>query len=566
MAQQPNIFRRIFGFAFNGEVEQNIPTPVAPTSMDSSIDITASVGGWAQPTYGAIDIDQTAKTENGLIEQYRQLAYVPEVDKAIEEISSEAIITDKVKNTVSIDLDDIEELPPKIKDVIVAEHDEVLRLLSFGHRGYEIFKRWYIDGRLNYQVLIDNNAPELGIREMRYIDPRKIKRVRELIKMMDPVTQVEMIQGVKEYYIFSDKGVGDIRNTSGALMMTKESIVHCDSGLHDPTNNIVLSYLQSAIRPANNLRQMEDCMIIYRLARASERRVFKVYTGNLPKGKADQYVQEIANKYRNKVTYDATTGEVKTDKRYLAMTEDYWLPIGEGGQGTSIETLPGGENVGETGESDYFKKKLYEALRVPSNRMSDEPTLFSSGTEITRDEVRFSRFISRLRTRFSGLFIETLKRNLILKGIMDEDSFDRIQSKIRYEYAEDNYFSEAVEYNIINQRMAVLQLVDPYVGKYVSREYIFQNILQLTEEEQRKMEMQIEQDRQLMLMQEIEEQKARIDAGVADDPTEQSGGFAESIDHKSTIIENIEPAVNSELDNAAIAILNKLGMQNDTHR
>lgn len=566
MAQQQSsgIFRRIFGFAFNSEPTPNIPTPISPTSMDSSIDITAMVGGWAQPSYSAIDLDQTAKTENGLIEQYRQLSYIPEVEKAIDEIASEAIITDKVKGTVNIDLDAVENLPPKIKEVLVEEHKEVMRLLSFGHRGYEIFKRWYIDGRLNYQVLIDNENPNFGIKEMRYIDPRKIKRVRELIKQIDPVSQVEMIQGVKEYYIFSDKGVNDVRNVSGALMMTKESIVHCDSGLHDPSNNIVLSYLNSAIRPANNLRQMEDCMIIYRLARASERRVFKVYTGNLPKGKADQYVQEIANKYRNKVVYDATTGDVKTDKRYLAMTEDYWLPVGEGGQGTSIETLPGGENVGETGESDYFSNKLYKALRVPTNRMTDEPTMFSTGTEITRDEVRFSRFVSRLRTRFSGLFIETLKRNLILKGIMDEESFEQIQDNIRYEYAEDNYFSEAVEYNIITQRMSVLQLIDPYVGKYVSREYVFQNILQLTEEDQAAMEMQIEQDRQLMLMQEIEEQKARIDAGVADDPTEQGGGFAESIKEIQTPI--IESTANSELDEAALAVLKKLGIPDDNHR
>jgi hypothetical protein len=556
-----NIFRRIFGFSFGSDVAPNIPTPITPSNLDSSIDITATTyGGVAHSSYTGVDVEQVAKTENELIEQYRQLAYVPEVDRAIVEISSEAIITDKQQKVVTIDLDDVQ-LPDKIKEVIVQEHDEVLRLLSFGNKGYELFKRWYIDGRLNYNVLIDSENPQNGIVEMRYIDPRKIKRVRELIKQLDPVTQVEMIQGIKEYYLFSELGISDVRNTSGALIMTKESVVHVNSGLHDPSNNTVLSYLHNAIRPANNLRMMEDAMLIYRLARAPERRVFKVFTGNLGKAKSEQYVQEIANKYRNKVTYDVNTGEIKADKRYLAMTEDFWLPVGDGTQGIGIDTLPGGEAVGETGESDYFKKKLYEALRVPNQRMTEENSMFSSGTEITRDEVRFSRFINLLRKRFSGLFLETLKRNLVLKGILDEGTFDEISDFIRYEYQEDNYFSESVEYGIIGQRMAILQQVDPFVGKYISREYVFQKILHLTDEEQQQMMVQIEQDRQVMLMQEIQEQQARIQAGVMSDPSPDQATNESLVE--SVVVEDHTPTAVSELDQLAIDVLKNFGVSNE---
>ena len=554
---QGNFFRKIFGFAFNGNVVPNLPTPVSPSNLDSAIDISATIGSGTTPFSAALDTEYIAKTENELIEQYRNLAYVPEVDNAIEEIVSESVITDKKKETVSIDLDETG-LPLNIQSILVDEHKEIMRLYGFNRRGYEMFKRWYVDGRMNYQVLIDENAPQDGIKELRFIDPRKIKRVRELIKELDPVTQVELIQGVKEYYLFNDKNVVDVRNSAGSMIMTRESVIHCNSGLHDPTTNVILSYLHPAIRPSNNLRMMEDAMVIYRLARAPERRVFKIYTGDLPKGKAEQYVQEIANKYRNKVVYDVNNGSITNDKRYHAMTEDYWLPVGDGSKGVGIETLPGGEAVGETSESEYFKKKLYDSLHVPSSRMSEQSPLFSSGTEVTRDEVRFSRFINRLRTRFSGLFIDALKRQCVLKGIMTEQEFSSIEESIKYTFAEDNYFSESVEYNIINQRMGVLQLVDPYVGKYVSKEYVFRNILQMSDEESAEMQQQIEMDRQQMLMQEIQEQQARIEAGVADDPTTHQADLAESVsvNEQCTLSESDDQ---SELDAAAISILKQYG-------
>jgi Bacteriophage T4-like portal protein (Gp20) len=558
---QGSFFRKIFGFAFNGNVVPNLPTPVSPSNLDSAIDISATIGGGTTPFSAALDTEYIAKNENDLIEQYRNLAYVPEVDNAIEEIVSESVITDKKKETVSIDLDETG-LPLNIQSILVDEHKEIMRLYGFNRRGYEMFKRWYVDGRMNYQVLIDENSPQDGIKELRFIDPRKIKRVRELIKELDPVTQVELIQGVKEYYLFNDKNVVDVRNSAGSMIMTRESVIHCNSGLHDPTTNVILSYLHPAIRPSNNLRAMEDAMVIYRLARAPERRVFKIYTGDLPKGKAEQYVQEIANKYRNKVVYDVNNGVITNDKRYHAMTEDYWLPVGDGSKGVGIETLPGGEAVGETAESEYFKKKLYDSLHVPSSRMSEQSPLFSSGTEVTRDEVRFSRFINRLRTRFSGLFIDALKRQCVLKGIMTEQEFSSIEESIKYKFAEDNYFSESVEYNIINQRMGVLQLVDPYVGKYVSKEYVFRNILQMSDEEAAEMQQQIEMDRQQMLMQEIQEQQARIEAGVADDPTTHQADIAESVsvNEQCTLSESDDQ---SELDAAAISILKQYGSFDD---
>lgn len=512
---------RIFGFTIGRDIKQNLDTPIAPSNLDSTTDINATVGGYISPSFSVLDIDNVAQSENQQIDQYRTVSQVPEVDKAIEEIVSEAIIVDKLTQPVSVNLDECQ-IPPKIKELIIEEHKEALRLLAFNNRGHDIFRRWYIDGRIFYQVLIDDTQPQLGIQELRFIDPKKIKRIRELIKVPDQFTRTEIIKGIREYYLYSETGLDSIKNSNNAIQMSTDSVVYAHSGLHNPANNTVVSYLQNALRPANNLRMMEDSMVIYRLSRASEKRVFKIATGSLQKGKAEQYVQEIADKYRNKIVYDASTGSIKNDKRYVAMTEDYWLPVGDNGQGTSIETLEGGANVGETGEADYFKQKLYEALRVPSARMSDQPTLFSSGTEITRDEVRFARFVSKLRKRFAGIFIEIIRRNVILKGIMSDAEFESIEDSIYFDYVEDNYFSEAMEYNIIQQRMSVLELVDPYVGKYVSQEYVFKQILKLTDEEIEEMLEQIQMDQERMLQQEIATEQARIKAGIAPSPVAES--------------------------------------------
>ncbi len=508
---------RIFGFQLGRDVKPNYDTPVKPDNLDSTTDIAATVGGGVSPVFAAYAMDNTAGTENQKIRQYRTLSFVPEVEKAVDEIVSEMIIVDKTEAPVAIDLDEAM-LPPNIRQVVEAEMDEALRLLAFNNRGHDIARRWYIDGRLNYQCLIDTENPQAGIQELRFIDPMKIKRVRELIKVPDQMTRTEIIKGIREYYLFSETGIDNVSMAQSPIQMTTDSVVFVHSGLHDPDTNVVLSYLDPAIRPANNLRMMEDSMVIYRLSRSAERRVFKIYTGDLPKAKAEQFVQEVANKHKNKIVYDPTTGNIKNDRRYLAMTEDYFLPMGDGGAGTTVDTLPGGENVGETGEADYFKQKLYEALRVPSSRMSDQPTLFSTGTEITRDEVRFARFISRLRKRFSALFIEIIRRNLMLKGIMSGEEFDEIVDLIHFKFAEDNYFSEAMDYNIIQQRMGIMQLVDPYVGKYVSTDYVFRKILMLDDKEIEEMRAQIANDQAMMLQQEIDAQKQRIAAGIEPAP------------------------------------------------
>jgi hypothetical protein len=508
---------RIFGFTIGRDVKPNYDTPVAPNNLDSTTDITATVGGGVSPVFTAFAMDNTAQTENQKIRQYRSLSFVPEVSKAIEEIVAEMLIMDKNEPALSINLDEAM-LPPAIRQAVEAEMLEACRLLAFNNRGHDIAKRWYIDGRLNYQALIDETQPQNGIQELRFIDPMKIKRVRELIKVADQNTRTEIIKGIREYYLFSETGIDNIQAANNAIQMTTDSVIFVHSGIHDPDTNVILSYLDPAIRPANNLRMMEDSMVIYRLSRSAERRVFKIFTGDLPKAKAEQFVQEVANKHKNKIVYDPSTGAIKNDRRYMAMTEDYFLPVGEAGAGTSIETLPGGENVGETGEADYFKQKLYEALHVPTARMSDQPTLFSTGTEITRDEVRFARFIARLRKRFSALFVEIIRRNLILKGIMTNDEFDEIVDLIQFKFVEDNYFSEAMDYNIIQQRMGILQIVDPFVGKYVSQEYVFKKILMLDDKETEQMKAEIQMDQEMMLQQEIAAQQERIKAGIEPDP------------------------------------------------
>lgn len=508
---------RIFGFQISRDVKPNYDTPVSPNNLDSTTDITATVGGGVSPVFAAYAMDSTAATENQKIKQYRSLSFVPEVEKAIEEIIAEMLIVDKNIPPVAINLDGAK-LPPNVNQALEAEMTEAMRLLAFNNRGHDIAKRWYIDGRLNYQALVDETQPQMGIQELRFVDPLKIKRVRELIKIPDQNTRTEIIKGIREYYLFSETGIDNIQMANNAIQMTTDSIVFLHSGLHDPDSNVILSYLDPAIRPANNLRMMEDSMVIYRLSRSAERRVFKIYTGDLPKGKADQFVQEVANKHKNKIVYDPTTGSVKNDRRYMAMTEDYFLPVGTDGAGTSIETLPGGENVGETGEADYFRQKLYEALRVPTGRMSDQPTMFSSGTEITRDEVRFSRFIARLRKRFSGLFIEIIRRNVVLKGIMTTEEFDEIVDTIQFKWVEDNYFAEAMQYNILNQRLAVLNQVAPFVGQFVSKEYIFKNVMMMDDQEMAEMIGQIQMDQQEMLAQEIDAQKQKIKAGIEPEP------------------------------------------------
>lgn len=472
---------KIFGFTF-GSAKPNYDSPIAPDKMNTTIDITSTIGGYISPTSTVMDLDNIARTENELIQKYREIVFVPEVDRAVDEIASEAIINDKEKPSIALNLDNVKGVSQTIKNKMIDEFINIYNLLSFNTKGHDIFRRWYIDGRINYQTLIDNNNPSAGIQELRYIDPRKIKRVRELIKKNDDRTNTEIIVGVKEYFLYSDTGVDKNISAQRTIILSAESVAHCNSGLYDPTSNIVIGHLHKAIRPANNLRMMEDSMIIYRLTRAPEKRVFYIDTNGLSKVKGDQYVQEIADKHRNKVIYDVKTGEIRNDRRYMAMSEDYWIPRSEGSS-SAIETLEGGQAVGETGEAEYFKKELYEALSVPFARMTEEQTMFTSGTDVTRDELRFARYINRLRIRFSGLFEELLQRQLVLKGILTVEEFEEIRSSIYYDFLEDNYFSEAAEFSILSQKLNMLALAQPFVGTFMSKQKVFKDILGLTDEQ-----------------------------------------------------------------------------------
>ena len=507
--------QKFFGFTFASEEKPIFQTPVTPDKLESTVDITG-YGNFFSSDVTQVDVNNGAETENELIRRYREMSYVPEVDKAIEEITAEAIVTDRHNKIVTVNLDNVQ-LSDSIKKKINAEFQTIYKLLSFHNRGYDIFRRWYIDGRIHYHPIIDPNNPRQGIQELRYVDPRKVKKVREIIRKPEAsMNNMSLIQSVREYYLYSEKGVSVAAGPTNAVKLTKESIVTATSGLIDPTTQITVSYLHKALRAASNLRMMEDAMLIYRLARAPERRIFYVDTGTLPKGKAEQYVQEIANKYRSKAVYDPKSGEIKNDTRYLAMTEDFWIPRQEGTKGTVIDTLQGGQQVGETGESDYFKQKLYESLNVPMSRFQQEQAVFSQGTEITRDELRFARFIDRLRVRFTQLFEELLCRQVILKGIMNLEEWNEIRSDIIFSFAEDNHFSESLDTQVMQGRVELAQAIDAFAGKYFSKEYIMRNVLRMSVEQMQDMLKQIEREN-------LEDLKRQMQTGVNPDAQDTDG-------------------------------------------
>jgi DNA-dependent RNA polymerase auxiliary subunit epsilon len=379
-----------------------------------------------------------------------------------------------------------------IKKDIEKEFEEILRILDFKLRAHDYFRRWYVDGRLFFHKVIDTANPKQGLTDVRYIDPRKIKKVREIIKEKDAKTNVDFIKRIDEYFLFNEKGVvhqksanvNDYSTSANALRITKDAICHVPSGLVDQDKNVGLSYLHKAIRPANQLRMMENALVIYRITRAPERRVFYVDVGNLPKIKAEQYLKGIMNQYRNKIVYDSNTGEIRDDKKFMSMLEDFWLPRREGGRGTQIETLPGGENLGQIQDVDYFQRKLYQALNVPISRQQQQSGLnFGRAAEINRDEWKFTKFIARLRRRFSLIFDDLLKTQLILKGIITEADWESIKYKIQYNFATDAYYTESKEQQILQSRIEILNGMANYIGSLYSKEYVQKNILKLTDDE-----------------------------------------------------------------------------------
>jgi len=451
--------------------------------------------------YGTyVDLDGTFRNETQLITKYRELAIQPEMETAIDEIVNEAIVIEDGGQCVEINMDELK-VPDQIKKRIEDEFNLVLKLLNFNNMGHDIFRRYYVDGRLFYHIVIDETEPMYGIQELKYIDPRRIRKIREIQKMRDPNTGIELIKKQIEYYLYNERGMIGSGSNLGSKI-APDSIVNVNSGLMDPKQTMVLSYLHKAIKPFNNLRMVEDATVIYRLSRAPERRVFYIDVGNMPTVKADQYVRDIMVKYRNKLVYDSSTGEIKDDRKHLSMLEDFWLPRREGSKGTEISTLEGARNLGELEDVKYFQSKLYRSLNVPIGRLEPQQG-FSLGrsTEITRDELKFTKFIQRLRNKFSILFDDLLRVQLVLKKVCTEEEWKEFKEDIFYDFKKDNNFDELKEAELLNVRLDTLAKVDPFVGKYYSIEWVRKNILQQSDEDMEEINGQMEQENAIMAQQ-----------------------------------------------------------------
>jgi len=478
----------LFGFKFervkdSGSQEQF----TEPSSEDGAVQV-AGGGFYAQ----SLDTDGRQRSESDLIRRYRDIAQQPECDSAIEDIINEGIVANEKDQAVAIELDRLG-YPKKIKDRIREEFDTVLELLDFDTKGHDIFRRWYVDGRLYYHKVIDVKNPKRGIQELRYIEPVKIRKVKEVSKAPKTNSSVEMIKSVQEYYMYSPKGLHS--GTSEGIKISPDSITYVPSGLVDQNKGHVLSHLHKAIKPVNQLRMIEDALVIYRISRAPERRIFYIDVGNLPKVKAEQYLKDVMNRYRNKLVYDASTGEIRDDRNHMSMLEDFWLPRREGGRGTEITTLPGGSNLGEIDDITYFKQKLFRSLNVPMSRMEAEAG-FSLGrsTEITRDELKFTKFVQRLRKKFTPLFTDILKSQLILKGVVTLEDWQKIHQHIQYNFLQDGHFAELKRAELLEDRINALGSIESYIGTFFSKEWVQKNVLNLTDHEIEDMQVQINKE------------------------------------------------------------------------
>ena len=483
----------LFGFkierlgAKSTDPRQNIVPPQAEDGTQ-----TVPAGGFFA-SYGGFDV--SARNELDLIRRYREVALHPECDLAIEDIVSEAIVSNENQQSVQLDLSKVN-YSDSIKKKMRESFAEVLKLLSFDIKGHDIFRRWYVDGRLYYHKIIDKESPRLGITELRYIDPRKIKKIREVRKQrVDGVPgSFSFSDKFQEYFMYNEKGIHPTAASNvGGLKIATDAIAYCPSGLIDQTHNLVLSYLHKAIKPVNQLRMIEDAVVIYRIARAPERRIFYIDVGNLPKIKAEQYLRDVMARYRNKLVYDASTGEIRDDRNYMSMLEDFWLPRREGGRGTEITTLPGGQNLGEIQDIEYFQRKLYRSLNVPISRL-ESGSGFNLGraAEISRDEVKFTKFVGRLRKKFCMLFHDLLKTQLVLKGVIAPEEWDNMQNDITYTYLQDGYFAELKHSEMMRERVNLARDLEQYVGKYYSHQYVRSKILKQNELEQKQIDSEIQ--------------------------------------------------------------------------
>ena len=481
----------LFGYEIKRKKDETKAQSFVPPSNDGSvieIGTEQGMGGFAA-TGGVIgqyvDMEGGIKNEADLVARYRTMALVPECDSAIEDIVNESLAANDLDSPVSINLDRVEKIPEGTKKKVREEFEEILTLLGFRDLSHDIYRKWYVDGRLYYHKMVDKKFPKRGIQGLRPIDPQKIRKIREVKKEKDEKTGVELVEDVLEYYIFNDQGFDKSGNNTGqTVRIHNDAVTHVTSGLLDYNKTVVVGYLHKALKPVNQLRMLEDALVIYRISRAPERRIFYIDVGNLPKARAEQYLKEVQTNYRNKLVYNADTGEVKDDRRHMNMLEDFWLPRREGGRGTQIETLPGGTNLGEIEDILYFQKKLYKALNVPISRLETE-TAFAIGraTEISRDEVKFSRFVDRLRLKFSRLFDDILRTQLLLKNVITEDDWKKMKEYISYDFQKDNHFTELKEAEILRERINTLEQMDQFVGKYYSEEWIRKNVLRQSETE-----------------------------------------------------------------------------------
>ena len=475
----------LFGFKFEKIKDSGSQEKFTePSSEDGTLEVVG--GGF----YGQLlDTDGRERTEMDLVRRYRDIAQQPECDSAIEDIINEGIVANEKDQAVAIELDRLM-YPKKIKDRIREEFDTVLELLNFDTKGHDIFRRWYVDGRMYYHKVIDKKNPKKGIQELRYIDPKKIRKVKEIKKKTKAGSSVELVEGVSEYYLYNDKGLHT--GTNEGIKIAPDSITYCPSGLIDQNRGHVLSYLHKAIKPVNQLRMIEDALVIYRISRAPERRIFYIDVGNLPKVKAEQYLKDVMNRYRNKLVYDASTGEIRDDRNQMSMLEDFWLPRREGGRGTEITTLAGGSNLGEIDDIQYFKKKLFQSLNVPISRLEAEAG-FSLGrsTEITRDELKFTKFVQRLRKKFTPIFTDILKSQLILKGIITLEDWKKLSQHIQYDFLQDGHFAELKRAELLEDRISALGSIESYIGTFFSKEWVQKNVLNLTDAEIEDMQVQM---------------------------------------------------------------------------
>ncbi len=547
---------QLFGFSIDDSYKKPSPSVVSPVpkNNEDGADYYLASGFYGQ----YLDVEGVFKTEYDLIRRYREMALHPEVDSAIEDILCEAIVADQNDSPIQIDLENLK-TTDKVKQIIRDEFQYIKEMLDFDKKAHEIFRNWYVDGRIYYHKVIDLEKPEEGIKELRYIDALKIKYVREQKKKgganaiqytpgnnpganNDPLNAD--FEGLSEYFIYTPHSYqknqyGSVAVTGqqkDAVKFAKDAVAYCTSGLVDRNKQTVLSYLQKAIKALNQLRMIEDSLVIYRLSRAPERRIFYIDVGNLPKAKAEQYLREVMARYRNKLTYDANTGEIRDDKKYMSMMEDFWLPRREGGRGTEISTLPGGQNLGELTDVEYFQKKLFRSLNVPESRMADNSG-FSLGrsSEILRDELKFTKFVGRMRKRFSNLFHDILKTQLILKNVITPEEWEYMSDHIQYDFLYDNHFAELKEAELMQERLGLLATADPYIGKYYSVDYIRRKILRQTDEEL------VEQDKLI---------KAEKAAGIIL-PTEQEMMLAAAAE-QSTKGNLGKPATEPDLDETSI--------------